>query len=183
MWADQHVTWAIYGAHMGPIFAWTYPTQNCMPMLIPYGSHIGLNISYPEWHDHANRIWVPHGSNVWPICVSVGRFCVGTPICIPSGLSYQNPTKTNTHGPHINPMWGPYVLDLVGSEWARYLHPIWAFLPRTHQIQHTWAPHESNVGPICVRLGGFWVGTLSSSHLGHPTKNPPNTTHMGPTWI
>ena len=109
-------------------------------------------------------------------------------------------------------MWGPYVLDWVGSLWARpfasrlgfptknpsklthmgpifcqcgahmcqtgwvlcghaHLHPIWAFLPKTHQNQHTWAPYFANVGPICVRLGGFCVARPFASHLGRFIKN------------
>ena len=40
---------------------WTCPTQIDMPMLIPFGSHICLNISYPQRQARGNPIWVPHG--------------------------------------------------------------------------------------------------------------------------
>ena len=54
----------------------------------------------------------------------------------------------------------PYVIALVGSEWARpSCIPSGLSYQNPTQNQHTWAPHESNVGPICVRLSGFWVAT------------------------
>ena len=88
----------------------------------PFLSHLGFPILKTHHNQHT---WAPYNTNVGPICVRLGGFCVGTPICIPPGLSYQKPIKTNTHGPHILPMWGPYVLDWVGSVWHAHLHPTW----------------------------------------------------------
>ena len=79
---------------------------------------------------------------------------MGTTICIPSGLSYQKPNTTNTHGPSIMAMCGPRVLDCI---WVlcghAHLHPIWAFLSETHHNQHTWAPYNANVWPtVCYTV-------------------------------
>ena len=135
-----------------------------------------------------------HGAHIMPtwgpyICVrrTVCFFFVGTTICIPSGLSYQKPNTTNTHGPSIMAMCGPRVLDCI---WVlcghAHLHHIWALLPKTHHNQHTWAPYNANVGPICVRRCGFFVGTTicipSGLSYQKPTTTNTHRPHVNPMW-
>ena len=112
------------------------------------------------------------------ICIP---FFVGTTICIPSGLSYQKPNTTNTHGPSIMAMCGPRVLDCI---WVlcghAHLHPIWAFLSETHHNQHTWAPYNANVRPnVCytVRVS-YGQNCLHPIWAFLPKTRAPQPTHI-----
>ena len=113
---------------------------------------LGFPTKNPSKPTHMGPIFCQCG----PICVRLGGFSVGTPICIPSGLSYQKPTKTNTHGPHITSIWGPYGLVLVGYVWAS---------PSASHLGFVWgiwapdSPDKTQMGPI---YSAIWVRTPCS---------------------
>ena len=75
-----------------------------MPMLIPCGSHMGFNIPYPEWHAHANPIWVPCGqASIHPICQNSYGPHYGI------GLHMGKPTSNISHYSHMGPTWACYM--------------------------------------------------------------------------
>ena len=88
---------------------------------------------------------------------------------------------SNTYGPHIWPMWDPYVLDWVGFVWAR---PICIPSGLSYQKPintNTYGPHMCPMwDPYVLGWVGFVWARPSASHLGFCTKNPSKPTHMGP---
>ena len=135
-------TWVFPGcSHMIPIWAFPYVSHMGLPILFPDLTHMGIYIcfpcgfahvvpiSFPCGHLHMFPTWVcPDCSQIWPILcqygahmVRLGGFCVGTPVCIPSGLFYQKPHQNQHTWAPNNANVGPiiYVLHLVGSVWAR----------------------------------------------------------------
>ena len=71
-------------------------------MLIPYGSHIFLNASYPEWHAHVYSMWVP------------------------CGQASKYPIHQNSYGPHMGHIWeSPHPASHIFTIWVPHGLATW----------------------------------------------------------
>ena len=195
-------TSVFYMGHVGSVYLWV-PGGKAHLIYIWFSA--GWRQSSTCNYHHQKPTWGPYGAYMcWYLWVLDGKahlvyiwFLNGPRgLRIPVGSLWEGPSdihlvfswvktifdvRLSPPKTHMGPMWGPYVLVLVGSWWKAHLVYIWFLAGPSrcstcdfHKQKPTWGPHGAHMCGLWVGRPIWYTSGFCMGHVGfsQPIQNP-----------